>query len=208
MEKLTETAITAISLGSQVEWFGFHTMWSISHELDHGDIRKIKKQKITNCKVYSWLLNNTQKSNKICGIKRNWIVIFKTISRQKESYFLPQWPPMKSSIVFPYHFFPGLFFYVYIGSPNPNIPKGLTPQASNPINHKPQPQIPNLRPQSQNLKPQNHHKWAKIRKKIIKNNPGKKAWAALSFINRPCCSILATAYKKPTDLLGCWHTAC
>ena len=156
-----------------------------------------------NCKVYSWLLNNTQKSNKICGIKRNWIVICKTISRQKESYFVPQWPPMKSIIVFPYHFFPGLLFYVYIGSPNPKIPEGLTPQASNPINQKPRPQKPNLRPQSQNLKPQNHHKWAKIRKKTIKNNPGKKAWAALSFINRPCCSILATAYKKsrPTWML-------
>ena len=31
-------------------------------------------------------------------------------------------------------FFPGLFFYVYIESPNPRNPEGPTPQAPNPIN--------------------------------------------------------------------------
>ena len=31
-------------------------------------------------------------------------------------------------------FFPGLFFYVYIESPNPKNPEGSTPQAPNPIN--------------------------------------------------------------------------
>ena len=31
-------------------------------------------------------------------------------------------------------FFPGLFFYVYIESPNPKNPEGPTPQAPNPIN--------------------------------------------------------------------------
>ena len=31
-------------------------------------------------------------------------------------------------------FFPGLFFYVYIESPNPKNPEGPTPQPPNPIN--------------------------------------------------------------------------
>ena len=56
-------------------------------------------------------------------------------------------------------FFPGLFFYVYMESPSPKNPDGPTPQAPNPINWKPQPQNPNIRPQPQTL---NHHKWAKI----------------------------------------------
>ena len=51
-------------------------------------------------------------------------------------------------------FFPGLFFYVYIESPNPKNPEGPTPQALNPINWKPQPQKPKIRPQPQNPKPQ------------------------------------------------------
>ena len=38
-----------------------------------------------------------------------------------------------------HNFFPGLFFYVYIESPNPTNPEGPTPQALNPINWKPQP---------------------------------------------------------------------
>ena len=44
-------------------------------------------------------------------------------------------------------FIPGLFFYVYIESPNPKNPEGPTPQAPNPINWKPQPQKPKIRPQ-------------------------------------------------------------
>ena len=51
-------------------------------------------------------------------------------------------------------FFPGLFSYVYIESPNPKNPEGPTPQAQNPINWKPQPQKPKIRPQPQNPKPQ------------------------------------------------------
>ena len=51
-------------------------------------------------------------------------------------------------------FSPGLFFYVYIESPNPKNPEGPTPQAPNPINWKPQPQKPKIRPQPQNPKPQ------------------------------------------------------
>ena len=50
-------------------------------------------------------------------------------------------------------FFPDLFFYVYIESPNPYNPEGLTPQAPHPINWKPQPQKPNIKPQPQNPKP-------------------------------------------------------
>ena len=54
-------------------------------------------------------------------------------------------------------FFPGLFFYVYIESPNPKKnPENPTPQSPNPINWKAQPQKPNLREKSQ------------------KNNSGKK----------------------------------
>ena len=33
-----------------------------------------------------------------------------------------------------HHFFPGLFFYVYIESPNPKNPEDPTPQAPNPTN--------------------------------------------------------------------------
>ena len=51
-------------------------------------------------------------------------------------------------------FFPGLFFYVYIESPNPKNPAGPTPQAPNPINWKHQTQKPDTRPQPQNPKPQ------------------------------------------------------
>ena len=51
-------------------------------------------------------------------------------------------------------FFPGLFFYVYIESPNSKNPEGPTPQAPNPINWKHQPQKPNIRLQPQNPKPQ------------------------------------------------------
>ena len=58
-----------------------------------------------------------------------------------------------------------LFFYVYVESPNPKKPEGPTPQAPNPINWKPQPQKPNIRPQDQNPKPP---KRAKIRKKYKK----------------------------------------
>ena len=49
-------------------------------------------------------------------------------------------------------FFPGLFFYVYVESPNPKNPEGPTPQAPNPINWKPQPQKPKIRPQPQKPK--------------------------------------------------------
>ena len=53
-----------------------------------------------------------------------------------------------------HRFFPGLFFYVYIEGPNPKKnPEGPTQQAPNPINWKPQPQKPNLRPQFES-KPQ------------------------------------------------------
>ena len=52
-----------------------------------------------------------------------------------------------------HHFFPGLFFYVYIENPNPKNPEGPTPQTPNPINWKPQPQKLNIRPQPQNPKP-------------------------------------------------------
>ena len=61
-----------------------------------------------------------------------------------------------------HHFFPGLFVYVYIESPNPKNPEGPTHHIKS-INWKPQPQKPNVRPQ-----PQNYHKWAKIRKKNYK----------------------------------------
>ena len=33
-----------------------------------------------------------------------------------------------------YHFFPGLFFHVYIESPNSTNPEGPTPQPPNPLN--------------------------------------------------------------------------
>ena len=36
-------------------------------------------------------------------------------------------------------FFPGLFFYVYIASPNPKNPEGPTPQALNPSTKNPNP---------------------------------------------------------------------
>ena len=56
-----------------------------------------------------------------------------------------------------HHFFPGLFFYVYIESPNRKInPEGPTPQAPNPTKWKPQPQKPYIRPQPQT--PRNEQK--------------------------------------------------
>ena len=47
----------------------------------------------------------------------------------------------------------GLIFYVHIKSPNPKNPEGPTRQAPNPINWKPRPQIPNIRPQFQYPQP-------------------------------------------------------
>ena len=52
-----------------------------------------------------------------------------------------------------HHFFPGLFFYVYIESPNLKKPEGPTPQTPNSINWKTQPKKPILGPQPQNPKP-------------------------------------------------------
>ena len=57
----------------------------------------------------------------------------------------------------------GLFFYVYIETPNPKNPEGPTPQAPNPINWKPQPRKSKIRPQPQNPKAQTT-RWVKIRK--------------------------------------------
>ena len=48
--------------------------------------------------------------------------------------------------------FPGLFFYVYIESPNPKNPEGPTPQTPKTINWKTQ--------------TPNHQKWPNIRKKL------------------------------------------
>ena len=60
-------------------------------------------------------------------------------------------------------FFPGLFFYVYIESPNPKTQKAphhrpQTPSTENP-NPKTQYKTPTPKPQTPN-----HHKWAKMRK--------------------------------------------
>ena len=61
-------------------------------------------------------------------------------------------------------FFPGLFFYVYIESPNPKNPEGPTPQAPNPINWKPQPKKTQNKTPTPKPQTPNHHKWAIIRK--------------------------------------------
>ena len=60
--------------------------------------------------------------------------------------------------------FLGLFFYVYMGSPNPKEPR--RPRTTSPKPH--QTLFPKLNPRP---KPPNHHKWAKVRKIY---NPVKK----------------------------------
>ena len=67
----------------------------------------------------------------------------------KTLYFKNQFPVSTNYQVYGTIFFPGLFFYVHIESPNPKHPEGPTPQAPNPINRKPQPQKPNMKPQLQ-----------------------------------------------------------
>ena len=63
-------------------------------------------------------------------------------------------------------FFPGLFFYVFIESPNPKNPEVPTLQAPNPINWKPQPQKPNMLLYYNTPTP--NHKWSKLIKNYKK----------------------------------------
>ena len=88
------------------------------------------------------------------------------------SYFLKT---VQSSIIQQKQSFsPGLLFYVYIESPNPKNPEGLTPQDPNPINFK----IENPNPNNsiKGTKPQNpnHHNNEQKYENITKNKPGKK----------------------------------
>ena len=70
-------------------------------------------------------------------------------------------------------FFPGLFLYVYIKSPNPKWPCTTGPKPHQLKTPAPETQFKTPTPKPQ---PQKHHKWARTRKNIIRITSGKNIY--------------------------------
>ena len=76
--------------------------------------------------------------------------------------------------LFTQSFFPGLFFYVYLDSPNPNHSRKPHTTGPKPYQLKTPTPKSQSKPPTPKPWPQNHHNGAKMRKKSINNKPGKE----------------------------------
>ena len=100
-----------------------------------------------------------------------------------------------------HHFFPGLFFCVYVESPNSKKPR--MPPTTGPKPHQLKTPTSKTQSNTPTPKPKNHHKWAKIRK-FYKELPWEKNIACYQYVD---CNALAHYYwncKKAVVV----HTHC